>query len=230
MKLKYYLRGLGLGVIVTAVVLSFSGKTEELSDAEIKLRAVKLGMVEKSVLADIQNDKSDSTNVVKNDHTEEKNDFNNEDTTESTQNGEENSEQTAENMTADTQDEDNANIDLPNNKQVNSEQTEFTEPVEEKKKEVKNADIEKNKDVADVNAIDKKAEKVEKYVVISVNPGNGSELISRKLYDAGLIESAIMFNRFLVSNEYDKILRSGDHEIPVGATEEEMARILCGLE
>ena len=90
--------------------------------------------------------------------------------------------------------------------------------------------IKLNKDVADVNAIDKKAEKVEKYVVISVNPGNGSELISRKLYDAGLIESAIMFNRFLVSNEYDKILRSGDHEIPVGATEEEMARILCGLE
>ena len=47
MKLKYYLRGLGIGIIVTTLVLmvAFSGKKEKLSDQEIMQRAEQLGMV-----------------------------------------------------------------------------------------------------------------------------------------------------------------------------------------
>ena len=52
MNLKYYLRGLGIGIIVTAVIMSVAGKDgkESLSDAEIKARAAQLGMVEESGL------------------------------------------------------------------------------------------------------------------------------------------------------------------------------------
>ena len=44
MKLKYYLRGLGIGIIVTTLVLmvAFSGKKEKLSDQEIMQRAEQL--------------------------------------------------------------------------------------------------------------------------------------------------------------------------------------------
>lgn len=47
MKLKYYLRGLGIGIIVTTLVLmvAFSEKKEKLSDQEIMQRAEQLGMV-----------------------------------------------------------------------------------------------------------------------------------------------------------------------------------------
>ena len=47
MKLKYYLRGLGIGIIVTTVILmiSFPGKEEKLTDEEIIARAKQLGMV-----------------------------------------------------------------------------------------------------------------------------------------------------------------------------------------
>ena len=47
MKLKYYLRGLGIGVIVATLVLmiAFSGQKKELSDEEIIKRAEALGMV-----------------------------------------------------------------------------------------------------------------------------------------------------------------------------------------
>ncbi len=50
MNLKYYLRGLGIGIIVTAVIMSIAGNDskEKLSDAEIKARAAELGMVEES--------------------------------------------------------------------------------------------------------------------------------------------------------------------------------------
>ncbi len=46
MKLKYYLRGLGIGIIVTTLILAVSGsvETEQLSDDEIIARATKLGM------------------------------------------------------------------------------------------------------------------------------------------------------------------------------------------
>lgn len=45
MKLKYYLRGLGIGILVTALIMGATdGK--ELTDEEIKARAIQLGMVE----------------------------------------------------------------------------------------------------------------------------------------------------------------------------------------
>lgn len=47
MKLKYYLRGLGIGIIVTTIILtiSFSQREVEISDAEVIARASELGMV-----------------------------------------------------------------------------------------------------------------------------------------------------------------------------------------
>ncbi|MCR5832308.1 MAG: hypothetical protein K6G67_09245, partial [Lachnospiraceae bacterium] len=49
MKLKYYLRGLGIGVAVTAIVmgLALSKNTKgSMTDEEVKARAAELGMVE----------------------------------------------------------------------------------------------------------------------------------------------------------------------------------------
>lgn len=47
MKLKYYLRGMGIGIIVTTIILaiSFSHREVEISDEEIMARAAALGMV-----------------------------------------------------------------------------------------------------------------------------------------------------------------------------------------
>ena len=61
MKLRYYMRGLGIGVLVTAILMSvtLNGKTEKLSDEEIIARAEELGMVmeyDDIVLADTVSD------------------------------------------------------------------------------------------------------------------------------------------------------------------------------
>ena len=98
---------------------------------------------------------------------------------------------------------------------VESEEEVITEePVQE-------ADVEKNDNIKD--------EVVESYIIIKVEKGNGSEIVSKRLYEAGLVESAVEYNQFLVKNGYDRRLSVGNHEIPAGATEEEMARILCGM-
>ena len=54
MNLKYYLRGLGIGIVVTALLMSFTTPTPQtMTDEEIKERAAALGMVEQKVLADV---------------------------------------------------------------------------------------------------------------------------------------------------------------------------------
>lgn len=56
MKLKYYMRGLGVGIIVTALLMgvALSGRKETMTDEEIRERALEMGMVEEEngVLAD----------------------------------------------------------------------------------------------------------------------------------------------------------------------------------
>jgi hypothetical protein len=62
MNLKYYLRGLGLGIIVTALVMGFSGSRDKMSDAEIRSRAEALGMTDTSaVLTKQETDTSKKT-------------------------------------------------------------------------------------------------------------------------------------------------------------------------
>ena len=207
MKLRYYLRGLGIGIIVTAIIMSFTRQPEKLSDAQIKMRALELGMVEESVLADLQNKKEEShipafediVNVEEQETTEESNSV----IDEQTDTEESNSEVEEQNNI----EEDNSTVEEQSNIEENSAATDFD-----------------NSSVAI-----SPEEVVENYIVILVESGNGSEIISRRLYEAGLVNSAVEYNKFLVRNGYDRKLKVGNHEIPAGATEEEMAKILCGM-
>lgn len=56
MKLKYYLRGLGIGIIVTTVILTvrFSFYKPKITDEEVMTRAAQLGMVmpEENIIAE----------------------------------------------------------------------------------------------------------------------------------------------------------------------------------
>lgn len=71
MKLKYYLRGLGIGMAVTALILgiSFSGRqgqeAQTLTDEQIRERASELGMVDSSelTLAALQNSAQTQTTM-----------------------------------------------------------------------------------------------------------------------------------------------------------------------
>ncbi len=172
MKLKYYLRGVGIGIVVTAIILSVTKKPEKLTDAQIKLRALELGMVEESVLADLDN----KADTVKD-------------------------EETTDEIKKDTTDNEKTQIEEENSEESKeSEEAEETQP-----------------------------EKIENYIVITVESGNDSMVISQKLFEAGLVNSAAEYNRFLVENGYDRRLRTGNHEIPANATNEEMAKILCGI-
>ena len=259
MKLKYYMRGLGLGIIVTAIIMSFIKQPEKLTDTQIKLRALELGMVEKSVLADFQESNSQSTEHK----TQESENENSEIEKEAQESENENSEiekevqepentnsevgkdiQNPENDSQHSADEKTSLEDvlrsegegaIGNNIEVEQrpaiqENLEVTEeevfPIDESQVD---ESLQDNSETVDNLHEMVDSEQVEKYVVITVEGGNGSEVVSRRLYEAGLVDSAIGYNKYLVDNGYSRILKVGNHEIPVGATEEEMAKILCGM-
>ena len=240
MKLKYYLRGLGIGIVVTAIIMSITNKPEEMTDAQIKMRALELGMVEESVLADLQA-KEESTDVetvedILNQHAAEKEnqeeipadtEVDNEDTAVIE------SEEVATEEVAVTDSEEvvSEEIMVEENKEVTEDivvtETEEDPVVEDVTVENTNESIEEADDSKQETDIED--EVVETYTIIKVEKGNGSEIVSRRLYEAGLVESAVEYNQFLVKNGYDRRLSVGNHEIPSGATHEEMARILCGM-
>ena len=201
MKLKYYLRGLGIGIVVTVIIMSFTKKPEELTDAQIKIRATQLGMVEKSVLADIQKENDFSQETVDEDIVENVPEADTEVVKDNTQDTAENAEETL--------------SDAEEENEITEEtiaDTEEAEPTEE----------------TGTESIQEE-EVVESYIIISVQKGNGSEVVSQRVFEAGLVNSAAEYNRYLIANGYDRVLRVGNHEIPAGASEEEIAKILCGI-
>ena len=58
MRLKYYLKGLGIGMIITALLMGLATREPSgMTDDEIKARAKELGMVEQKTLADTREEK-----------------------------------------------------------------------------------------------------------------------------------------------------------------------------
>lgn len=227
MKLKYYLRGLGIGIVVTAFIMSSVKETEKLTDAQIKLRALELGMVEETVLADLpqaaKEEEGEATSSPEErfeytageaDILEQENDISGF------------GEEIEESQASDNASDNKENEQIIETTPESTDKSGTTPKENETVTEAENLQQETTQTTQQIN----QAEIVESYIVISVEPGNGSETVSRRLYNAGLVESAVAFNRFLVDNGYDRSLVVGNHEIPQGASEEEMAKILCGLQ
>ena len=213
MKLRYYLRGLGIGIVVTAIIMSFTRQPEKLTDAQIRMRALELGMVEESVLADLQEEEEMASSEEDNIQDEipafeDIVEVETEETDVETEVAEVETEIVEEGTDSIIEDSSVAEEDLSS--------TEINDLSEEE--DGNNSSMEITSD-----------EIVENYIVISVEGGNDSFIVSEKLYEAGLTNSAVEFNQYLVRNGYDRKLRVGNHEIPADATEEEMAKILCGM-
>ena len=60
MKLRYYLRGLGVGILVTAVIMTVAlSKKQPMTDDEVIKRAKELGMIENTIIKDVAMPKDD---------------------------------------------------------------------------------------------------------------------------------------------------------------------------
>lgn len=191
MKLKIYLRGLGIGIVVTALILGISGGKKEMSDAEVISRAKQLGMVE----AETESGKLAENHGAEKIETEEA-------STGKTQTNEsEQATQTEEEVSdVESQAEE---AEQPNKSEISEETPAATdkENVEEVKTPVQTIDV-------------------------TIVSGDDSAAASRRIYEAGLVESAADLDKYLCSNGYSKKVVSGTYKIPVGADNETIAKII----
>ena len=205
MKLKYYLRGLGIGMIVTALILgiSFSNRQDQTSqimtDDQIRERAAELGMVASSelTLAALQNSEKQPTEGTPEETTQTQEQNNIEAEPETT-------------VPAETQ----ATVEP----ETTQESEATTEPEPEK---TAGPETTAEPEVTEAPQRTQTAS-------ITIQRGDDSGSASRRLYEAGLVENAKAFDNYLCNNGYSRSINPGTYEIAPGTSEEEIAKIITG--
>lgn len=203
MKLKYYLRGLGVGIAVTTVFLSvYLAGQNKLSDEEIISRAKKLGMIESTVLKPASGDNTPEV-------TPDTNDMHGEDSGIEDAPVVDPSTDDAPVVEPDTDDvpvvepdaddvpivaPDGDNVDVTNPDTDTSPQTPTTDQ--------------------DTDA---------EYITFTIQRGEASNKVAKRLEELEIVDDAAAFDRFLSTNGYDKRIQTGVHQVPVGASYEEVA-------
>lgn len=213
MKLKYYLRGLGTGILVTAVVLgiALSHGKGTMSDEEVKKRAAELGMVEefKSLAEASKENEETEADKTEADKTEE-------------------NEQAAKD--GDEEEEAVSSNDLASKEQVQSKQEEASKENQEDNgfgSGIKNQDGDEPTEESQTKQPEESQNEEDgKVIILEVHGGDGSLTVARRAEAAGLVSSAAEFDKFLCNGGYDKKICTGKHEIPAGATMEEIAKLL----
>lgn len=197
MKFKYFLRGLGTGIIFTSIICLVAFQNAEMgsiSDKEVIERAKELGLVEKEESV--------------------KDSF----TSESTKSDKEVSEtQTTEHVTEEGQ---SSTADIS---KTETEQNETTEKNTTQKQNVQNTTEEKTTEKTTTEQATTESITEKKTVTITIKGGSTSYPVCQKLQELGVIQDATDFDNYLIKNGYANRIRVGTHTLTIGMTYEEIA-------
>ena len=251
MKLKYYLRGMGIGIILTAIVMGFAlgGRKATMSDAEVIKRAKALGMTEASaeVLTQTQsedsevegNDASSSNQTLDQIGEEIPEEVNQElaSSDSSVQEVVKEEEETQGDVAEADSSSDASTNEIEEAKSASAAaSTEVTEPVTEvsstetalaEAPSTETASAEASSaETPSTGITDSTTTLNSNSKVITIPGGMGSDGVASLLAREGIIDDAVAFNKYLVERRVDRIIRSGTKTIPASATYEEIARII----
>ena len=207
MKLKYYLRGLGIGIVVTALLMGYSNKNRA---AEPKAE-VTTEETAGDLLAD-RNGEATTEEVIEQSTVEN--------VTVETDSAETSEEETSQQETA---------SELESSTQEAETITE-TESVTETETESVQAEETTDKKEQTQSSTEADAGNALPQTTIEINivRGDDSGTVARKLQNAGMVESATEYDAYLMQHGYDKKIRVGKVEIPVDATWQEIAEYISG--
>ena len=207
MKLKYYLRGLGIGIVVTALLMGYSNKNRA---AEPKAE-VATEETAGDLLAD-RNGEATTEEVIEQSTVEN--------VTVETDSAETSEEETSQQETA---------SELESSTQEAETITE-TESVTETETESVQAEETTDKKEQTQSSTEADAGNALPQTTIEINivRGDDSGTVARKLQNAGMVESATEYDAYLMQHGFDKKIRVGKVEIPVDATWQEIAEYISG--
>lgn len=198
--LKYYLRALGIGIIVTALLMGYSQKGQaQMTDEEIRERAAQLGMREQQgVLSELATASPEVSPAA--DPTVSPTYWSTAASTGSP------TPQPAAETTASPTPQPAAKPTASPTPQPAAKPTASPTPQPA-------ASLAPAGDV----------------VTLVINRGESSVTVSKNLEELGLVEDYWAFDRYLCENGFDHSIGTGTYEIPLGTAEEEIARIICNL-
>ncbi len=250
MKLKYYLRGLGIGILVTALVMGITAEPEKpLSDGEIRALAANLGMVDPDSLslANVGNTGSQGNS----ENAPQEPEGSAPPASSQEPEGNEEPEGSAEPDAAENEEPegsaepDSAGNEMPEGGEASENPSEPEENGASEEQPEGNEEPEgsagpdsagnetpeggeASENPPEPEENDSPASSAEpETVTIVIVRGDSSYTVSRRLREAGLIEDAGEFDAYLVENGYSKSIRTGTYRIPLGATWEEIAGIIA---
>ena len=205
MKLKYYLRGLGIGIIVTTLILmiAFSQYKNDISDAEIIKRAQALGMVMK-----------EDSLFGKNTETEAE-----VGNTTSTEDMEQTESEFSSNTETIIETEQLTEIEQVTEVESETEQLSETETEAptETERETETETENNSENVGNITG--------EVYHLV-ISPGALPRLICAELEENGVITDAASLRQYLTDVGFVKSISIGEYDIPYGASNEEVYQIL----
>ena len=199
MRLKYYLRGLGLGIIFAVIIMmvGYRNHGSSMSDSQIIEKAKTLGMVETENSSEMKTDnKTDNKTDEKIDTSEPDTSTADTSTDEDTQTGTDNTD--ADNTT----DTAAADTTVP----ADAAATDTT--------------------ASDAAGTDAAQPQQNTTFTITVAGGDTCRMIAERLQTAGIIDDAEKFRVYMGQKGVDQFIADGSHEIPYGASYDDIINIL----
>lgn len=199
MKLRYYIRGLGIGIIVTALIMGVATKNGiPLTDAEIRVLAQKLGMVESDSLklSDIQNTTPAPRFTEKPQETPP-----------------------SARSTAGPQE-----TEAPSQSTAGPQETES--PAQSTAEPQKTESPAQPTAEPEAPPSEEPPMETGEKVTIVIRSGATSYSVSIQLAEAGLVENAVAFDTYLCDNGYSRRISTGTYEIEMGTDAEQIAKII----
>jgi hypothetical protein len=221
MKLKYMLRGLGIGVIVTAAIMGAYNRNA-VSDAKAQARVDVLkeyGFGEEPTLVDNESESEGETSETVSE-TEETipiivRDEVKESEVESVIESAKAVEKETETETVSSESVSEVESNAGEAKATEIKSTEESEAESSSQQISSDAEVNNEVEVPDT-------------INITVSKGDDSGTVSRKLYNAGIVDSASEYDAYLMQHGYDKKISVGTKTINVTDTWQEIAEKLTG--
>jgi cytoskeletal protein RodZ len=207
MKLKYYMRGLGIGIILTTLIFIISGNKEKLTDQEIRQRAGALGMVMNT------ESESDLDKVLG----EAK------PTNSASEKAEDISPAPDTTNTSDSTPDPEATLDPEAT--TTTEQTLTPEPLPSDTSATDAAKTPLPTDEA-TNTSDNVEDAAEDKITFTIVEGMPSDTVAELLYQKGIVDDAVKFNQYLIKEGKASIILVGTYHIEKGASYQEIMKLI----
>lgn len=194
--MNYFLRGLGAGIVFTALILCSYYRKNDIEQADVVQQAKELGMVfpegtkEPELQSDIQKESESTPESVKQESKETK-------STESASGKPESTERISEEP-----------VSTPKATENTVKQESTKKPVTTKKPEAS------------------ESPSSAKGTRFTVRDGLLSSSVAREMKEAGIVKSDKALDAYLEKNGYATAIREGTYWIPAGATYEQIAKII----